>query len=74
MKLSKRIKILLKFYKAKADYFKQEDLDPLGTSDMVEEVRKDMEKEITMYKKKVHEVELRSLALEQKIIAELTLN
>ena len=74
MKISKRIKILLKFYKAKAKYFKQEDLDPSKSAEMVEEVRKDLEKEMAMYKKKIREVEIRTLALEQKIIAELSLN
>ena len=74
MKLSDKIKILLRFYKARTKYFEEEELDPFAPSAMIEDIRKEMEKEIKMYKKKIREVELRTLALEQEIIAALSLN
>lgn len=74
MKISKRIEILLRFFKARTKYFEEEELNPYAPSEVIEDMRKEMEREMAIYKKKIREVDLRTLALEQQIIAELTLN
>lgn len=73
MKLSKRIEILLRFYKAKTKYFEEEELNPAAPSAMVKDIYKEvMKKEIAMYKNKASEVETNMQILQQKILMEFS--
>ena len=72
MERRRKIKILQDLLKVSPGYLKEEDLNPFMPARIIEELHKNMEKEVAELKKKVDEVKSDINRLEYEILREIS--